>query len=55
MVIRKECASFTESLSSYRREELLKEEIVTRRRTGIKHLSDEILKKLMEQMVQQKY
>ena len=52
MVIKKQCATFTESLSSEQREELLKEEIVTRRRTGNSHLSDEIVKKLMVELVE---
>ena len=47
MVLKKKCASFYEVLSDSQRESLIKEEIGTRKRTGIRHLTDETLKKLM--------
>ena len=46
-VIVKSCPSFYEALTDCQREKMLLEEIGTRKRTGIAHLSDDALKKLM--------
>ena len=43
----KSCPPFYEALTDSQREKMLLEEIGTRKRTGIAHLSDDSLKKLM--------
>ena len=45
--VTKSTPSFYSALSDRQREAILREEIGTRKRTGIQHLSDESLKKLM--------
>lgn len=47
VLARKRQASFYDVLSSRQKENMLIEEVQTRERTGIRHLSDDTLKKLM--------
>ena len=46
--VKKRTPTFFSALSDRQREAMLREELGTRKRTGIEHLSDETLKKLMQ-------